>query len=65
VETLKLKQPIFRPSATYGHFGRSPERRRVGDREVDCFTWEQTNRVEDLRLAVQRAPEHRGSTARA
>ena len=65
VETLKLKQPIFRPSATYGHFGRSPERRRVGDREVECFTWEQTNRVEDLRLAVQRAPGFRGSTANA
>jgi S-adenosylmethionine synthetase len=65
VDTLKLKQPIFRPSATYGHFGRLPERRRVGDREVECFTWEQTNRVEDLRLAVQRSPEFRGSTARA
>jgi S-adenosylmethionine synthetase len=64
IETLKLKQPIFRPTATYGHFGRAPERRRVGEREVECFTWEHTNRVEDLRIAVQRSSHHR-STARA
>jgi S-adenosylmethionine synthetase len=59
IETLKLRNPIFRATATYGHFGRAPERRRVGEREVDGFTWERTNRVEDLRLAVQRSPHFR------
>ena len=63
IETLKLKNPIFRPTATYGHFGRAPERRRVGEREVECFTWEQTNRVEDLFLAVQRSPHFREKEA--
>jgi S-adenosylmethionine synthetase len=52
---LRLRAPIYRPTATYGHFGRAPERRRVGERDLDLFTWEQVNRVEDLRLAVQRA----------
>jgi len=56
IEALRLRNPIYRPTATYGHFGRAPERRRVGDRDVELFTWEQVNRVEDLRLAVQRAP---------
>ena len=63
IETLKLKNPIFRPTATYGHFGRAPERRRVGEHEVECFTWEQTNRVEDLFLAVQRSPHFREKEA--
>jgi S-adenosylmethionine synthetase len=61
IETLKLRNPIFRATATYGHFGRAPERRRTGEREVECFTWERTNRVEDLRLAVQRSPHFRVS----
>ncbi|MGH9260829.1 MAG: methionine adenosyltransferase domain-containing protein, partial [Acidimicrobiales bacterium] len=63
IEALRLRQPIYRPTATYGHFGRSPERRRVGDREVDLFTWEETNRVEDLRLAVQRSKHYRTAKA--
>ncbi|MGH7569743.1 MAG: methionine adenosyltransferase, partial [Gemmatimonadales bacterium] len=28
IEALRLRNPIYRPTATYGHFGRSPERRR-------------------------------------
>ncbi|HEX9610964.1 MAG TPA: methionine adenosyltransferase [Gemmatimonadales bacterium] len=65
IDALKLRNPIFRPTATYGHFGRAVERRRVGEREVECFTWEQTNRVEDLRLAVQRSPHYRALEARS
>ncbi|HXF95094.1 MAG TPA: methionine adenosyltransferase [Gemmatimonadales bacterium] len=59
IEALKLRNPLFRATATYGHFGRAPERRRVGDREIEYFTWEEVNRVEDLRLAVQRSPHYR------
>ena len=36
---LRLKRPVFRPTAAYGHFGRSG----------DSFTWEQTDKVDDLR----------------
>ena len=28
------------------------------NKDVDVFTWEQTNRVEDLRLAVQRSKHY-------
>ncbi len=37
IDALDLLRPIYRPTAAYGHFGR-PE-----------FTWEQTNRVNDLK----------------
>ena len=57
IEALNLRNPIYRPTAAYGHFGRTSERRRfVGpdvDKEIDLFTWERTNRVEDLRVAAQ------------
>ena len=65
IEALRLRQPIYRPTATYGHFGRPPERRRVGDREVELFTWEETSRVEDLRLAVQRSKHYRSAKTTA
>ncbi|MEJ5255695.1 MAG: methionine adenosyltransferase [Acidimicrobiales bacterium] len=42
IRDLDLRRPIFRKTAAYGHFGRTePE-----------FTWEQTNRVDDLRSAL-------------
>ncbi|HYK82707.1 MAG TPA: methionine adenosyltransferase, partial [Gemmatimonadales bacterium] len=62
IKALNLRHPIYRPTAAYGHFGRPPERRRFVDkdvdREVELFTWEHTNRVEDLRLAVQRSKHY-------
>jgi len=67
IEALNLRNPIYRPTAAYGHFGRSPERRRFVDtdvdKEVELFTWERTNRVEDLRLAVQRSRHYETSKA--
>ena len=67
IEALNLRNPIYRPAAAYGHFGRTPERRRfVGadvDKEVELFTWERTNRVEDLRLAVQRSRHYESTKA--
>ncbi len=44
IETLDLKRPIYRASASYGHFGRTPEN--------GCFTWEKTDRVEALKKAA-------------
>ncbi|MGH7773895.1 MAG: methionine adenosyltransferase [Candidatus Binatia bacterium] len=44
IETLDLKRPIYRPTASYGHFGRAS-----GD---GYFTWEKTDRVEDLKKAA-------------
>jgi len=39
IEALDLRRPIYRKTAAYGHFGRS---------DAD-FTWERTDRVEQLR----------------
>src|SRR5881398_3618702 len=68
-KALNLRHPIYRATAAYGHFGRAPERRRYVDkdvdREVDLFTWEHTNRVEDLRLAVQRSRHYSSKKANA
>ena len=40
-KTLNLKQPIYRKTASYGHFGR------------EGFPWEQTNKVEELKAAIK------------
>jgi S-adenosylmethionine synthetase len=55
IQALNLRHPIYRPTAAYGHFGRAPERRRVGDRDVELFTWEHADRVEELKVAAERA----------
>jgi S-adenosylmethionine synthetase len=55
IQALNLRNPIYRPTAAYGHFGRAPERRRVADRDVELFTWEHADRVEELKVATDRA----------
>ena len=42
VRDLDLKRPIYRKTAAYGHFGRA---------EKD-FTWESTDRADDLKQAL-------------
>src|SRR5215475_2192209 len=44
IQTLGLKRPIYRRTAAYGHFGRVPD--------GPHFTWERTDRVDDLRSAA-------------
>ena len=39
IQTLDLKRPIYQETAAYGHFGRNN------------FSWEKTDRVEDLKTA--------------
>ncbi|NMC00356.1 MAG: methionine adenosyltransferase [Thermoanaerobaculaceae bacterium] len=43
IDYLKLKRPIFKKTAAYGHFGR----------EIEEFTWEKVDRVNDLLEAVR------------
>jgi S-adenosylmethionine synthetase len=52
IDALKLKRPIYRPTASYGHFGRRPRSGHYEGNKVDFFTWEQTNRVKDLLSAT-------------
>ena len=53
IRTLHLKRPIYKVTATYGHFGRRPKRARVRDRKVTLFPWEETSRVRDLLSAAR------------
>jgi len=42
IQALDLRRPIYAKTAAYGHFGR----------EDESFTWERTDRVDDLRTAA-------------
>jgi S-adenosylmethionine synthetase len=39
---LDLLRPIYQPTAAYGHFGR----------EEENFTWEKTDKVDQLKKAL-------------
>jgi S-adenosylmethionine synthetase len=43
IEYLKLKRPIYKKTAAYGHFGR----------ELEDFTWEKTDKIEELRNEIK------------
>src|ERR1051325_2451684 len=47
IQALELKRPIYRATASYGHFGRTPEEGQ--------FTWEKTDRASDLKKAAAKA----------
>jgi S-adenosylmethionine synthetase len=47
IETLDLRRPIYRPTAAYGHFGRTGP----------GFTWEKTDKAD----AIRKAAESRGA----
>jgi S-adenosylmethionine synthetase len=46
IQTLDLRRPIYRRTSAYGHFGRTPEN--------GFFTWESTDRVDELRTVAER-----------
>jgi S-adenosylmethionine synthetase len=48
IEGLKLLRPIYRPTAAYGHFGRTPT-------SEGHFSWEVTDKAATLRSALGRA----------
>ncbi|MDE2874047.1 MAG: methionine adenosyltransferase [Gemmatimonadota bacterium] len=53
IAALGLTDPVFLPTAAYGHFGRTPRTVLAGGRRVRLFEWERTDRVEDVRTALQ------------
>jgi S-adenosylmethionine synthetase len=46
---LDLLHPMYRRTAAYGHFGRTPEEITVGDDTFTTFTWERTDKIEALK----------------
>ena len=47
IDYLKLRRPIYKQTAAFGHFGRTEP----------SFTWERTNKAEEIRQAVGLASE--------
>ena len=45
IETLKLRRPIYRKTAAFGHFGRTE----------DTFSWEATDQADALRNGAHMA----------
>jgi S-adenosylmethionine synthetase len=57
---LKLRQPMYVETAAYGHMGRQPQTvkktftshyHETKTMDVDLFTWEKLDRVDDIRKA--------------
>lgn len=62
VRDLKLKQPIYEETARYGHMGRTnelitktfvDENGQPFSREVELFTWEKLDKVEEIRRLIR------------
>lgn len=59
-DRLKLRNPIYRESASYGHMGREPKvvtktfkdgNGNVISKEVELFTWEKLDKVQEIKQA--------------
>lgn len=55
INRLGLKNPIYSETASYGHMGRTPEKKMVNanghSREVETFTWEKLDYVDKIKEA--------------
>ena len=49
---LDLLHPMYQQTAAYGHFGRQPFEMTVGDDTFTAFSWEKTDKAEDLRKSA-------------
>jgi len=61
-QRLRLRNPIYKETAAYGHMGRKPEKKSLtfegpnGDKvkkEVETFTWEKLDHVDQLQKAFK------------
>ena len=56
IQRLKLLNPIYFPTASYGHFGRTPftkktivyENNKPVEKEIEFFTWEKLDMVDQI-----------------
>jgi S-adenosylmethionine synthetase len=53
ISALDLRKPIYKATAAYGHFGREPQSCGTGDQSMTFFSWERTDRVNELQRAVR------------
>ena len=52
LDHLKLRNPIFSPTTSHGHFGRKPGSVTVNGKSYETFTWEKTDLADKLRQAA-------------
>jgi len=57
IKHLNLLNPIYRPTASHGHFGRKPGKIELGSegkpkKTYETFTWEKTDQADALRKAA-------------
>jgi len=54
IERYKLKNPIYQPTASYGHFGRDPYTKTIKGKKVEFFTWEKLDSIDLLKKAFNK-----------
>jgi S-adenosylmethionine synthetase len=59
IETLDLLKPIYRPTATHGHFGREP-----GEGGPGTFSWEKTDKAAALKAGAAALARGSASTSK-
>jgi S-adenosylmethionine synthetase len=52
IRMLDLIHPMYRATASYGHFGREPAEMAYHGKAFTAFSWERTDRAEALRKAA-------------
>jgi S-adenosylmethionine synthetase len=53
IKMLDLVHPMYQSTASYGHFGRTPEERKLANGEkFTAFSWEKTDKAAELRKAA-------------
>jgi S-adenosylmethionine synthetase len=61
-DRLKLRNPIYEETASYGHMGRTPQvvtksfktpEGKTVDKKVELFTWEKTDFVDQIKKAFK------------
>ena len=53
IKMLDLVHPMYQRTASYSHFGRTPEQVKLANGETfTAFSWEKTDKVEELKAAI-------------
>ncbi len=53
IKRFGLKNPIYQPTATYGHFGRSPYEKEINGKMVTFYPWERLDYVDKIKKAFK------------
>ena len=51
IERFQLKNPIYQPTASYGHFGRDCYEKKVNGKKITFFPWEKLDYVQSIKKA--------------